>query len=210
MRKSIADDVGAHLEGLLAVFFWILVYVLVFPAVAEIAFYGVEDDDAAFMYDAVAFRWFAVVLVDLGESIVEVVVAVVDGVGEGDLDELGFGEYLRNDGTHVFVHAIVVIDMPEAAADEPLAHVLGFFGVHDDIAMPGGVDEGVVEDIWAGGFYIDFFGAEVHAEIDIAEVGEVFYRCGIGVPVAATSVFEESEFHAGCLRHDGDTEREAV
>ncbi len=94
----ILDDVGAHLEGLLSDGFGVFVYVGVFPAVAQVAFVGVETDEAAFVKYSEALRGFVVVFVDFGEAVVELEFLVVDLVCEGQLDELSFWKYLFHGG----------------------------------------------------------------------------------------------------------------
>ena len=49
MRQRPYNDVGAHFEGFLSFFGWIIVYVGVIPAVGYVAAGVVKDDQAVFV-----------------------------------------------------------------------------------------------------------------------------------------------------------------
>ena len=40
--ETVGKDVGTHAQGLLALFFGIVVYPLIFPTIAQVTFVGVE------------------------------------------------------------------------------------------------------------------------------------------------------------------------
>lgn len=199
LLESVADEIGAHLEGLESHLFGVFVNGLVLPAVAEVAFEGVEADEASFPEDAKALSGPILVLVDFGEAVFKIKSLVVNLVFEGQFDKLGFGEDLFHGGTDVGIHAVVVVDVEETAGDEVVAEVFGFEVGEDDVAVAGHVDEGVVEEVGATDFDGGVVGGEVGAEVGIAEAGQVGQGGGIGVPVAAAVVFEEGQLELGVV-----------
>jgi hypothetical protein len=64
----------------------IAVHLEILPAIAEIALIGVVDGQPPVDEDAEALGGLAVVLVDLGNPLGEIVHQVVDRVVQGDLD----------------------------------------------------------------------------------------------------------------------------
>ena len=200
--EDVLEDVEPHAEGFLAGGLAVVVYVGVFPAVAEVALPGEEADEAAFPDEAVAAGGQVVVLVDFGQAVGEVVFLVVDGVGEGEFDKVEFGKDLLHGGDDEGLDAIVVVDMEEAAADEVVAEVLGFLVREDDVAVAGHVDEGVVEQFRAAHVDHRVGGCEVHVGVGVAEGDEVGEGGGVGVPVAATAIFEQRDGGLGVEKYE--------
>ncbi len=92
------------------------------------------------------------------------------------------------------VHAVVVVDVEEAAGKEVVAEVFCFGIGEYDVAVAGHVYKGVVEEFGTAYFYGSEVGVEVGAEFFVAEAGEVGQGSGVGVPVAAAVVFEQGHF----------------
>ena len=136
-------------------------------------------------------------LVDFRQAVGELVLLVVDGVGEGQLDPLQFGEDAFHLGHDEVLHAVVVVDMEESASDEVGAEVLGFAVAEDHVAVAGHVEEGVVEDFITAHIHRGILWIESHLLVLVAEGDEVGEGGGVGVPVAAAAVFEEGQLGLG-------------
>ena len=184
----------------------VVVDILVFPAVAKVAFPGEETDEAAFVDESVALGWFVVVFVDLGKSVGKVVALVVDRVGEGQFDKVEFGEDFFHLGNDEFFESIVVVDMQKTSANEVVAQVLRLLRGEDHVAVACHVEEWIVENLAAA--YIDLGVFKVHLGVLVAESDEVGQGGWIGIPVAAATVFEKCDL---CLGTDSmiDTEEQA-
>ena len=138
-----------------------------------------------------------VVLVDLGEAVGEVVFLVEDGVAGWQFDKFKFGEYQLHLREDVLFDAVVVVDVEESPAEQVVAEVLPFLAVERHVAVAGHVDEGVVEEFAAAHVDYGIVGGEVHVGVGIAEGDEVGERGGVGIPVAATAIFEQRQLGLG-------------
>ena len=52
----------------------------IFPTVTEIGFKRIETYESTFIDQAITFRWFLIVLMNLGQAIGEIKLLVVDGM----------------------------------------------------------------------------------------------------------------------------------
>ena len=191
--EGVADDVAAHLQGAESGGGAVAVHFGIFPAVAEVTFPGEEADEATFPDEAVALWGEVVVLVDFGQAIGELVVLMIDGVGEWELYKVEFGE----DSFHLWddelAEAVVIVDVEEAATDEVAAEVLHFAVGEEDVAVACEVEEGVVEEVGAAELYGGVLWVEAHVECLVAESDEVGQRGGVGVPIAASTIFDHCQ-----------------
>jgi hypothetical protein len=83
LGQGVGEDVGAHAQGGLVFFIGVVVYFLVFPAIAQVAFVGIKAHQAALVDQAVALRGLVVVFMDLGQALGKLILLLVDGVGKG-------------------------------------------------------------------------------------------------------------------------------
>ena len=200
VEEDVGEDVLPHLQCLRARGLAVVVYVLVFPAVTQVALPTEEADEASFPNEAVALRCFVVVFVNLGKPVGEMVLLMVDGMREGELDKLEFGKDLLHLGQDEFFKSVVVVNVQKASANQVVAKVFGFLCRKEDVAVAGDVEEGVAEDLAAADIDDGVLRLQAHVEVGIAEGDEVGQRGGVGVPVAATVVFEEGELGLGLDR----------
>ena len=142
----------------------------------------------------------------LGQAVGEVVFLMEDRVGVGQLYPFEFGK----DFFHLFhgelFEAVVVVDMEETAAEEVGAEVVGFLSAEGYVAVSGDVDVWVVEQVAAAYINGGVLRCKVHVELRVAECDEVRKRCGVGVPVAASVVFQQSDGSL-CMGGDGGEEQ---
>ena len=131
-----------------------------------------------------------VVLVDLGEAVGKVVLLVVDRMGEGELNEVEFGEDFFHLGDDEVFEAVVVVDVEESSCEEVVAEVEGFVVGEEDVAVACEVEEGVGEDLGTTDIDDGVLWVEVHLEVVVTEGYEVGEGGGVGVPVASATIFE--------------------
>ena len=195
--EDITDDVRPHSERFLACGLTVVVHVGVLPSVAQVALPGEEAHQASFVDEAIAFWGMVVVFVYLGQAVGEVVFLVVDGVAEGELDEVQLGEdafHLRHDK---LAQAVVVVDVQEAAADKIVTEVLRLTVAEDHVAVTRHVEHGVVEQFGAAHVDGGILRVEPHLLVLVAEGDEVGERGGVGIPITATAVLQQGYLGLG-------------
>lgn len=169
----------------------------VFPAVAQVALIGVEAHDAAFVQERERLRRLVVVLVHLGQAAAAVIEDLVeDGMRERYRHELLLRKHLLHLASDEGIQAVVVVDMQEAAAGEVTAQVFGLGLAEDDVAVAGHMHERIVEDIGAADLNGGIVVPQLKRRLGVAETDEAGQRSGIGVPVAAATVFEQGDCKA--------------
>src|SRR5690606_40673549 len=93
-------------------------HIRVLPAVPQVRFVTVEDDEAALVKDPEPLRRLAIVLVDLRQPARERIDGVEDRMVRRQFDELRVREDPPDLATEALVQPIVVIRMQEAAQEE--------------------------------------------------------------------------------------------
>ena len=136
-------------------------------------------------------------LVYLGQAVGELVLLVVDGVREWQLDPFQLGEDALHLRHNEVLHAVVVVDMQEPSTDEVGTEVLRLTVAEDDIAVTCHVDKGIVEQF--GATHLDGGGlrVEAHLLVLVAEGYEVLEGGGVGIPVTAAAIFEQGYLGLG-------------
>ena len=97
----------------------------VLPAIAEITLDIEVADQPAIEQQAVTLGGFAIVLVNLGQSLLKVVDLVVHQVLKRQLDPLEVGKHLAHLFADIRRHAIIVTDVQKAASLHPGPQVAG-------------------------------------------------------------------------------------
>ena len=87
MGQTVNNDIDPHLERLFSYFKWIIVYIRIFPAVTQVAFVCIEDNEPFIIEYAKALGRFTVMLVDLGQTIREFVERMVDTMVKWQFNE---------------------------------------------------------------------------------------------------------------------------
>ncbi len=78
--EHILQNISSHTQGFKPYFFGVAVYRLVFPAITKIRFIAVKQYQPAFVDDAKALWWLAVMFMDLGQTFGKRKGLMVDGV----------------------------------------------------------------------------------------------------------------------------------
>jgi hypothetical protein len=190
IRKAIRNQIRPHLQRLLAFFFGVVVDALIFPAIAEVAFVGVEEYKPSLVDQAETFGGFPVVLVDLGKTFREIKFLVVDGMLKGDGDEFQLWKYFLQLDPDKFVETVVVVHMEEAAAGEIFPQICCFHVIEHHVAVARHVYIRIEEQFTASNFDDVLFGCEVQVQFLVRELDEIRERCLVGVPVAAAIVLQ--------------------
>ena len=196
-QEDVLEDIGAHLEGFKMSGGRVVVDVGVLPAVAEVTLVGKEAHQPSFEKEAIGPWRLVVVLMDLGKPFGEVETLVEYGMRGRELHEVGLGHDTFHLRHNIVLQAVVVVDMEEAAGEEVVAEIGRFGGREDDIAVAGEVDKRIVEEIGATDIDGGVLRIEVHGELAVAESEKVGQGSRVGVPVAAATVFEESDGSLG-------------
>ena len=191
--EYVGDQVRAHSEGLQACNFGVAVNLGIFPAVAQVAFIGVEANQPAFPDQAESLGTLIVVFMDLGEAGGEGERRKEKGKSGGELGEVEFGEYLFHFTADIRIDAVIVVDMEKSSCQQVFPQVCSLFIREDHIAVAGHVDEREGEDIAAAGFYGDRIFFDGCFQVFVAEPDQVGEGSGVGVPVAAAVVLQESD-----------------
>ena len=113
LHEDVAEDVAAHAEGFGARLLAVVVHVLVLPAVAEVALPAEEAHQPPLIHQPVSLGRRVVVLVYLRQAVGEVVLLMVYGVREWQLDKLQLGKHLLHLRHYVVAQTIVVVNMEE-------------------------------------------------------------------------------------------------
>jgi len=124
--EDILYQVSAHLQGGLMFLGWVAVHIKVFPAIAQVGLIAIEAYQAAFVYEAIALGWLAIVLVYLGQAVGKGVLLMIDGIREWQFYQLQVGEDFFESRTHIGVQAVIIIYMQEATTFQVFAQVLCF------------------------------------------------------------------------------------
>lgn len=167
--------------------------ILILPTVAEVALPAEETNQTALVDKSIAFGREVVVFVDFGESVGEIVSLMIDGVTEGEFDEIEFGEDFLHLWHNKLTEAVVIVDMQEASSYQVIAQILSLLSGEDDIAVASDMKEGIVEYFTASHIDGGIFGVEVHMLILVAEGDEVGEGGGVGIPVATTIVAHQGD-----------------
>lgn len=166
----------------------------VFPAVAEIALIIVETNHHAVEKQSESLRGQFVVLVDFRQAIRKIILRVIDGMREWQLDELRVGQNFFHFAAEARVHAIVVVGEQESAGRKVRAQVLGVVLAERDVAVAVEENNRLREKLERRRFDGSRFNGEAHVRVLAGEHHEVPERPRRAVPVAAALVFEEADF----------------
>ena len=140
--------------------FRIAVHLVIFPAVAEVAFVVVKTDQPPLVKQAKPTRRQVVVLVDFGQPLGEVKLLVVDRMVERHLHPFHVGKDLGHRGAHVHVHAVIVADVKEPSRLQIRAQLLRFTVGKQHVAVTGHVHPRVVEQVRRPHFHVGHFVAQ--------------------------------------------------
>lgn len=167
----------------------------IFPAVAEIAFIGVETNQAAVGDQPKSLRWFVIMFMDFRQTSGEGIFLLVDGMREGQFHKIELGKYTLHLRTDELIHTIVVVNMKEPAANKIVSQVLCLLRGKHHVAVAGHVNEWVIKELRTASFHHGLFSMDVGAQVLIAETDQVGKRCfQVGVPVAPAAIFQQSDF----------------
>ena len=170
------DDVRAELESFVALLFGVLVNVGVGPTVAWVRLKCVEHSESLAAEQAEALWWLVVVLVCLWKSVRELIVRLVDAVREWQLLEFLLGEYFLHLTADRLVHAVIIVNVDEAACIEIRAQALCFALRHLHVAVTCQEEERVIVDVIAREIDPEVLGIDVDIRILTNEAEEVRLR----------------------------------
>jgi len=68
----------------------VAVHFKVFPAITKIGFKAIKYYQPAFVYQAIAFRWFVVVFMNFGQTVGKVEFLMINRVIEGQINQFQF------------------------------------------------------------------------------------------------------------------------
>src|SRR5690606_12637690 len=125
-------------------------HIRVLPAVPQVRFVTVEDDEAALVKDPEPLRRLAIVLVDLRQPARERIDGVEDRMVRRQFDELRVREDPPDLATEALVQPIVVIRMQEAAQEEVPPQRRHLLLRQTDVPVTGEVEVRVVKEPWVG------------------------------------------------------------
>ena len=104
---------------------------------------------------------------------------------------------LRKDLFHFppdeFVQSVIVVDVQETASAQIGSQVLDFSRAENYIPMPRKMYKRVIEQIRAANLHRGRRGIQTHSGLFVGKGDEVWQRCRVGVPVPATTVFEQPD-----------------
>ena len=168
-------------------------HVLVLPPVTEVALPGEEAYKTALIDEAVTLGGMVVVLVDLGQTVGELIFLMVYRVREWQLHKIELREHLLHLRHYELAKTVVVVDMQEAAADEVVAQVLRLGVCENNVAVASHMHEGIVEKLGTAHIHGGRLVFEAHLLVGIAESYQVRQRRGIGVPVSPSAILQQRQ-----------------
>jgi hypothetical protein len=130
-----------------------MVNIRVFPAIPKIAFIGIETNQPAFVNQSETLGGLIVVLVDLGQAILEVILLVINGMIKGKFHEIEFRKHFFHLGPDIRIQAVIIVDVKKSACQQIIPEVLGFLFVEENIPVTGHVDKRIVEYLKTACFY---------------------------------------------------------
>ena len=168
-------------------------HLVVFPTIPQIGFVIVKHHKPAFVEQPQPLRRQVVVLVDLGQALIQVISGVKNRMRPRHFQPICIGKDLRHFSAHIRIHAVVVGNVQETAGLQVASQVLRFRGREDHIAMAGHVNPRVIKQIGRAHLDSGHFFAQSHGQLIVAKRPQIGHCRGIRVPIAPASVFQHRQ-----------------
>src|SRR2546430_7976577 len=110
---GVREEIDAHAQRGLVQFWGVVVDLGVLPPVAQVRLIGIVYDQTVTQKNAEALRRQAVMLVDLGEALRELIRYVIDGVCQRDFNEGVVRKDAGDLASERLVHSVVVVRVEE-------------------------------------------------------------------------------------------------
>ena len=147
--KHVPQDVRSHFQGFLSRLLRVVMYTLVFPAVAKVTFVGENAYDSSFVNQSEELGRFVVVLMNLRQTVRESIGLLENLMRIRQFHEIQLGKHLFHLWLDILSDAVVVIDVEETTRQHVVTQVLRLGSIEDHIAVTRHIDVGIVEQVGA-------------------------------------------------------------
>ena len=131
--------------------------------------------------------------VNLRRPVLEVVDLVIDGMVEGQLDQLVVWEYSCHFAAERLIHPVVIVRVQEAAGFQIVTQPPHLFVREGDIAVPGHVQERVLVQLLVEQAYLRLVGGYAHVGAGVDLLGQIGNHIRVIIPVSTAVVLQASD-----------------
>ena len=182
------NNVCSHAQCRLTGNLGVVVDMCILPAISQVAFVGVDDEDSFPLEEGQRLRSGAVVFMDLRQPSRKTEVAVKYLVVGRQFDEILAGIQALHLASKGLVEAVVVVGMQEATGIKIPSQALNLLIGEVDIAVPCQVEVGVGEQILVVDLHPGLLGGHTDRRVGPDETQQIRQRGWVAVPVSAPIV----------------------
>src|ERR1043165_6201499 len=178
-------------------------HVLVFPAIAKVAFKGVKRYHPAFVKQTEILRCAVIVLVYLGQAMGKIEFLMKYGVRERQFNQFTSREQFLQLRADKLIHAVIIISMQKAAAYKISTQVVHLLLIKHHIAVACHMHKGVIKQLRAAYFHRWYIGLNIHSQVLITILSQVGHGSGICIPVSSPIILKQSNFQWLIISFEG-------